>query len=59
MVTRTIPTVKLPAGVIPTPQAGTSQDTLAKMKESVASPTLPIGAKIIPQAQVAQPTADA
>ena len=33
MVIRTIPTIKLPAGVVPTPQAGTSQDTLKKMKE--------------------------
>jgi hypothetical protein len=56
--TRTIPTVKLPAGVIPTPQAGTSQDTLKKMKESVVSPTLPVGAKLVPQTQVAQPTAE-
>ena len=54
MATRTVPTIKLPAGVVPSPQAGTSQDTVKKMKESVASPTLPTGGKIIPVAQNVQ-----
>ena len=49
MATTKLPTVQLPTGVTPSPQAITSQETLKKMKEGVLTPVLPIGAKLSPQ----------
>ena len=51
MATQQIPAVQLPVGAVPTPQSGTSKDTLEKMKLMVAAPELAPGTKISPQLQ--------
>ena len=53
-ITTKLHTVQLPTGVTPSPQSVTSQETLKKMKEAVATPALPIGAKLTPQLQSVQ-----
>ena len=52
--TQVIPAVQLPPGVVPTPQSGTSQDTLNLAKQQAASPLLPTGTAISPVAQNVQ-----
>ena len=46
--TTQIPAVQLPVGVVPNPQAGTSQDVLDLVKQSVRDPRLATGAQINP-----------
>ena len=52
--TQVIPAVQLPPGVVPTPQSGTSQDTLNLAKQQAANPLLPQGTAIAPVAQNVQ-----
>ena len=54
MATQIIPAVQLPVGAVPSPQAGTSQDTLNLVKNQVANPKLPQGAAMTPALQQAQ-----
>ena len=49
--TQVIPPVQLPPGVVPTPQSGTSRDTLALAKQQAVDPNLPVGTAINPVAQ--------
>jgi hypothetical protein len=49
--TQVIPPVQLPPGVVPTPQSGTSKDTLALAKQQAVDPRLPVGTAINPVAQ--------
>ena len=49
-----IPPVQLPPGVVPTPQSGTSKDTLALAKKQAVNPLLPQGTAISPVAQQVQ-----
>ena len=49
--TQVIPPVQLPPGVVPTPQSGTSKDTLALAKKQTVDPRLPVGTAINPVAQ--------
>ena len=49
--TQVIPPVQLPPGVVPTPQSGTSRDTLALAKKQAVDPKLPVGTAINPVAQ--------
>jgi len=46
-----IPPVQLPPGVVPSPQSGTSQDTLNLVKQQAVNPYLPQGTAITPVAQ--------
>ena len=52
--TQVIPPVQLPPGVVPTPQAGTSQDVLNLAKKQAVDPRLPVGTAISPVAQNVQ-----
>ena len=52
--TQQVPGVELPAGVVPNPQSGTSQDTLNLAKQQVVNPALPQGAVITPALQQTQ-----
>ena len=52
--TQVIPPVQLPPGVVPTPQSGTSQDTLNLAKQQAVNPLLPQGTAISPVAQNVQ-----
>ena len=52
--TQVIPPVQLPPGVVPTPQAGTSQDVLNLAKQQAVDPRLPQGTAINPVAQNVQ-----
>jgi hypothetical protein len=52
--TQVIPPVQLPPGVVPTPQAGTSQDVLNLAKQQAVDPRLPQGTAISPVAQNVQ-----
>jgi len=52
--TQVIPPVQLPPGVVPTPQSGTSQDTLKLAKQQAVNPLLPQGTAITPVAQNVQ-----
>jgi len=46
-----IPAVQLPVGVVPTPQSGTSKDTLNLVKQQAVNPKLAKGTAITPVAQ--------
>ena len=46
-----IPKVQLPTGVVPTPQSGTSKDTLNLVKKQAVDPKLAKGTAITPVAQ--------
>ena len=52
--TQVIPPVQLPPGVVPSPQSGTSQDTLNLAKQQAVNPLLPQGTAISPVAQNVQ-----
>jgi hypothetical protein len=52
--TQVIPPVQLPPGVVPTPQAGTSQDVLNLAKQQAVDPRLPQGTAISPVVQNVQ-----
>ena len=52
--TQVIPPVQLPPGVVPTPQAGTSQDVLNLAKQQAVDPRLPQGTAVTPIAQNVQ-----
>ena len=52
--TQVIPPVQLPPGVVPSPQSGTSQDTLNLAKQQAVNPLLPQGTAITPVAQNVQ-----
>ena len=54
MATQIIPTVQLPTGAVPSPQAGTSQDTLDLVKKQTVNPVLPQSATMTPALQQAQ-----
>ena len=54
MATQIIPTVQLPTGAVPSPQAGTSQDTLDLVKKQTVNPLLPKSATMTPALQQAQ-----
>ena len=51
MATSAIPAVQLPTGVVPTPQSGTSKDTLNLIKQQAVDPKLPQGTAITPVVQ--------
>ena len=51
MVTTAIPAVQLPVGVVPSPQAGASKDTLELIKQSVKDPKLATGSQLNPVLQ--------
>ena len=52
--TQVVPPVQLPPGVVPNPQAGTSQDILNLAKQQAVNPMLPTGTAINPVAQNVQ-----
>ena len=52
--TAVVPPVQLPTGVVPSPQAGTSQDTLNLIKKQAVDPKLAKGTSITPVAQNVQ-----
>ena len=54
MATTAIPAVQLPPGVVPTPQSGTSKDTVDLTKKQVVQPLLPTGTAITPVPQNVQ-----
>jgi len=54
MATQSVPAVQLPVGVVPSPQAGTSQDTLDLVKKQTVNPLLPQSAVMVPSLQQAQ-----
>ena len=54
MATQKIPAVQLPIGAVPTPQSGTSKDTLNLVKTQAVDPKLPKGTAIVPVAQNVQ-----
>ena len=49
-----IPPVQLPVGAVPSPQSGTSQDTLNLAKQQAVAPQLPQGTAISPTVQNVQ-----
>ena len=49
-----VPQVQLPTGVVPSPQSGTSQDTLDLVKKQAVDPKLAQGTAIVPTAQNVQ-----
>ena len=51
MATAVIPQVQLPTGVVPSPQSGTSKDTLDLIKKQAVDPKLAQGTAIVPTAQ--------
>ena len=51
MATSAIPAVQLPVGAVPSPQSGTSKDTLELAKKQAVNPLLPQGTAISPIAQ--------
>jgi len=54
MATQSVPAAQLPVGVVPSPQAGTSQDTLDLVKKQTVNPLLPQSAVMVPSLQQAQ-----